>query len=137
MLVSKNSMRVMAGIGAVSAIAVSLFFDMDLIPQSLIGLASLRVFFQVINAPILEEFFFRMLLYPSLKMRVGKIGAAILSSLFWAFLHLFAAGGSVATLAVVFTVGVFIALVNDSGKTYNAWFGLAFHSTFNVIQVLG
>jgi membrane protease YdiL (CAAX protease family) len=123
--------------GAIVAVLITQYID--LIPQSIIGIVSLKIFFQVVNASLLEEFFFRMMLYPTLRSKYGKLGGAIIHSIVWTFLHLSAAftvGGGVKTLGLIFIVGVVIALVNDSGKRYNTWFGISLHFVHNLLRVI-
>jgi len=87
----------------------------------------------VIFAPVFEEGFFRGFLFVGLNQtRLGSIGTVILTSLFWAVLHLqYDVYGIVSILILGFVFGI-IRL-----KTRSLWGPLIMHSIWNLVAMVG
>ena len=82
----------------------------------------------VLLIPVAEEFFYRDVLYRSLR-RMGPWPAAALSSLFWAIMH-----GSLAFVLPLFLVGILLAMLYES--TGNLWAPIIAHVGFNLSSFL-
>jgi membrane protease YdiL (CAAX protease family) len=90
----------------------------------------------VIVAPIAEEFFFRGLLFRSLRDRYGVVVGAIGSALLFALSHS-GAGGTADVLMLQIAIGVFgvaLALIYEWRGSLGA--NIAAHAAFNLVTVL-
>ncbi len=75
--------------------------------------AYLMAVFGMTLAPLLEELFFRGLLYPWLRREVGLIVAVLLTALGFAGIHIFQLGYAWAPILSIFVVGVVFTLVRQ------------------------
>lgn len=82
----------------------------------------------IIIAPILEEFIFRHIIYGGISKRIGKIAAAVLSSILFTLLHYNLAG-----VVAFFAVGVFNCYLYEKFG-YRA--SVINHSVFNLSSTL-
>lgn len=82
-----------------------------------------------IAAPIVEELFFRGMLYGTLRTRWGATGGVISSGLLFAVPHVYPI-----ILASIFVVGVTLAIVYEKTKSTIAT--IALHSAFNTVGVV-
>ena len=73
--------------------------------------AYILAIFGITIAPIVEEMFFRGLLYSALERRVGMTAGIIITALAFALLHSAQLANSWSPLAVLFTVGLVLTIV--------------------------
>lgn len=90
----------------------------------------------LIAAPTIEEFVFRGILYNYLKKKVKRIGALILSSLFFAGFHFSPDQGlsNFSLLFSLFTLSLFLGFLYEKQRSLFA--PIALHMTFNSISVI-
>ncbi|MBV4424538.1 CPBP family intramembrane glutamic endopeptidase [Clostridium tyrobutyricum] len=83
----------------------------------------------VIFAPVLEEFMFRWIFFEKIfKNRLGVLGAAILSSLMFSFIHF-----SLSVFFVIFWIGLYNCyLIHKKGY----WYAVFNHAVFNSVTML-
>jgi membrane protease YdiL (CAAX protease family) len=78
----------------------------------------------VVIAPVLEEFIFRHILYGGISKKIGKIAAAIISSLLFTLLHYNLAG-----VVAFFAVGIYNCYLYEK---YGYRAAVINHSIFNL-----
>lgn len=83
----------------------------------------------VIAAPILEELFFRGMIYKRLRDMVNVKAAVIISALFFGAFH-----GNLVQFVYAFIIGLMLAYVYEKFKTI--WAPVVFHVGANLISVL-
>jgi hypothetical protein len=86
--------------------------------------------FGVLAAPFCEELFFRGLLFPVLRQRLGMLVAVLLTSGLFALIHASQLGRSWAAVSVLFTVGVVLTLVRALADSLAA--SVLVHSGYNL-----
>src|SRR5579871_4440340 len=84
--------------------------------------AYLMALFGVTLAPLLEELFFRGLLYPVLRRGLGLITAVLLTALGFALIHSVQLGYAWAPILSIFVVGVVFTLVRERWSSVGASF---------------
>ena len=94
----------------------------------LLGLVSITL------APLIEELFFRGLLYPVLARRTGMAWGVVLSAVPFALLHLQEYAYSWAAVLVIFVVGLVLGAVR--AKTRSVGCSFLVHAGYNGIQLL-
>jgi uncharacterized protein len=107
--------------GLVLAIAVQGLARYLPIPKSLpmdrffndAGSAYLMAFFGILIAPILEELFFRGMLFPTLRRRLGTVTAVLLTALAFAAIHGAQLGYAWAPILSIFIVGLALTIVRE------------------------
>jgi len=75
--------------------------------------AYLMALFGLTLAPLLEELFFRGLLYPVLRRRTGLIAAVLLTAVGFAAIHSVQLGYAWAPILSIFVVGVVFTVVRE------------------------
>lgn len=93
------------------------------------GSLFMEVVSAVIAAPILEELFFRGMIYKRLRDMVNVKAAVIISALFFGAFH-----GNLVQFVYAFIIGLMIAYVYEKFKTI--WASIIFHVGANLISVL-
>ncbi len=89
----------------------------------------LTLFVGAVIAPIAEEIFFRGFMYAGLRARLGVAGAVIITSLFFAVLHL-----SIEFFIPILALGIFLALLYEmTGSLYP---GMILHVSNNLIALI-
>ena len=83
----------------------------------------------VIAAPILEEFFFRGMIYKRLRDMINVKAAVVISALFFGAFH-----GNLVQFVYAFIIGLMLAYVYEKFKTI--WAPVIFHIGANLISVL-
>lgn len=83
----------------------------------------------VIAAPVLEELFFRGMIYKRLRDIVNVKAAIIISALFFGAFH-----GNLVQLVYAFIIGLMLAYVYEKFKTI--WVPIVFHIGANLISIL-
>lgn len=96
--------------------------------------AYLMALIAVTFAPLLEELFFRGLLYPVLARRLGMAWGVFLSALPFALLHLPQYGYAWAAGLTILIVGIFCGIVRAYTKSVGACFLV--HAAYNGTQML-
>jgi hypothetical protein len=91
--------------------------------------AYLTAAFGVSLAPLMEELFFRGLLYPVLRRRLGLVTAVVLTAIGFASIHSVQLGYAWAPILSIFVVGVVFTLVRQRWSSVGASFVL--HSGYN------
>jgi len=86
--------------------------------------------FGIVVAPFCEELFFRGLLFPVLRQRLGMLAALVLTSGLFAIIHASQLGRSWAAVSVLFVVGVVLTLVR--AKTDSLASSVLVHSGYNL-----
>ena len=87
----------------------------------------------VVIAPLTEEMFFRGFIFNGLRNRLGLLGAAALSGLLFAGIHV--TGSDLVGLVVPFTaIGFMFAML--VARTGSLWNSIAVHAAFNLIGVI-
>lgn len=81
------------------------------------GGAYAMMFFGVLIAPLVEELYFRGLLYPVLNRRLGAVAGLLLSAAGFALLHAGQLALAWAPLLVLFSVGVVFTLVRARSRS--------------------
>jgi membrane protease YdiL (CAAX protease family) len=94
----------------------------------------LLAFIAIALAPLMEELFFRGLLYPVLARRLGAAWAVILSALPFALLHLPQYGYAWAIVLMIFIVGVVCGVVRATTRSVAA--SVLVHVGYNGTQML-
>ena len=83
----------------------------------------------VIVAPIIEEIYFRHILYAKIKLYVGILPSIIISSILFGILH-----KNIYAYITLFLVSIFLCIIKEiSGCTI---FPIYVHSIFNIIMIL-
>lgn len=83
----------------------------------------------VISAPILEELFFRGMIYKRLRDMINVKAAVVISALFFGAFH-----GNLVQFVYAFIIGLMLAYVYEKFKTI--WAPVIFHIGANLISVL-
>ena len=83
----------------------------------------------VIAAPILEELFFRGMIYKRLRVMINVKAAVVISALFFGAFH-----GNLVQFVYAFIIGLMLAYVYEKFKTI--WAPVIFHIGANLISVL-
>ncbi len=83
----------------------------------------------VISAPILEELFFRGMIYKRLRDMINVKAAVVISALFFGAFH-----GNLVQFVYAFIIGLMLAYVYEKFKTI--WAAVIFHIGANLISVL-
>ena len=114
------------------------YFNIPLDPQDLVTQVQSMSFsstfvllflLAVVVAPITEELFFRAFIYRSLKSYFPTTGAAVVSSLFFAFMHF-----NILSFLPLFILGFWLCRsYEDSG---NLWVPIILHGLFNGNTIL-
>jgi membrane protease YdiL (CAAX protease family) len=85
--------------------------------------------FGVTLGPLMEELFFRGMLYPALARRLGIAASIVITALLFALLHASQLGNSWSPLLIIFVVGVVLTLIRArSGSVAAATIA---HATYN------
>ncbi len=139
------------GIGCVIAFIFSTTYSIlpfNTLPstgQLLFGVSS-AFFFVVIIAPWVEELFFRMTIFPSLRqflinlkinMDIASIGAVILVSGLFAFYHFAVFNGNPSVMMTAFVFSVVAILLNYTCKSSMAGYGLHLVNNYFAFKALG
>lgn len=91
--------------------------------------AYLMAFFGILIAPILEEFFFRGMLFPSLRRGVGTVIAILLTAAAFAAIHGAQLGYAWAPILSIFVVGLALTIVRE--RTDSVAASVLTHSGYN------
>ncbi len=91
--------------------------------------AYLMAFFGILVAPVLEELFFRGMLYPTLRRGVGLVPAVLLTAAAFAAIHGAQLGYAWAPILSIFIVGLVLTLVRE--RTGSVAAGVLTHSGYN------
>lgn len=92
--------------------------------------AYLMAFFGILFAPLLEELFFRGMLYPVLRRQLGLFTSVALTSAAFAAIHGAQLGYAWAPLLSIFLVGVALTLVREYSNSVAA--SVLVHSGYNL-----
>ena len=91
--------------------------------------AYLMAFFGILFAPVLEELFFRGILYPTLRRRLGLVSAVLLTAAAFAAIHGAQLGYAWAPILSIFIVGLVLTLIRE--RTGSVAAGVLTHSGYN------
>jgi membrane protease YdiL (CAAX protease family) len=91
--------------------------------------AYLMAFFGILVAPVLEELFFRGMLYPTLRRGLGLVPAILLTAAAFAAIHGAQLGYAWAPILSIFIVGLVLSLVRE--RTGSVAAGVLTHSGYN------
>jgi membrane protease YdiL (CAAX protease family) len=86
--------------------------------------------FGILVAPFCEELFFRGLLFPVLRQRLGMLLAVVLTSALFAVIHASQLGHAWAAVSVLFVVGVVLTLIRAMADSLAA--SVLVHSGYNL-----
>lgn len=86
--------------------------------------------FGVAIAPVVEELFFRGLLFPAMARRIGLFSGIVLTSLAFALLHASQLGKAWGPLLILFIVGLTLTIVRSRAKSVAASFLV--HAGYNL-----
>jgi membrane protease YdiL (CAAX protease family) len=92
--------------------------------------AYLMAVFGVTLAPLLEELFFRGMLYPTMRRAIGMTPAVLFTATMFAFIHGAQLGYAWAPLLSIFVVGVVFTVVRE--KTGSVAASFVMHSGYNL-----
>ena len=98
--------------------------------------AYLMALFGISLAPLLEELFFRGLLYPVLRRRLGLVTAVLLTALGFAGIHSVQLGYAWAPILSIFVVGVVFTLVRQRWGSVGASFLMHCGYNFTLFSLL-
>jgi membrane protease YdiL (CAAX protease family) len=98
--------------------------------------AYLMALFGLTLAPLLEELFFRGLLYPVLRRRMGLIAAVILTAVGFAAIHSVQLGYAWAPILSIFIVGVVFTVVRERWSSVASSFLLHCGYNFTLFTLL-
>lgn len=98
--------------------------------------AYLMAAFGLTLAPLLEELFFRGMLYPVLRRRVGLLVAVVLTALGFAAIHSVQLGYAWAPILSIFIVGVVFTVVRERWNSVGASFLLHCGYNFTLFGLL-
>jgi membrane protease YdiL (CAAX protease family) len=91
----------------------------------------------VILPPLVEELLMRGYLYTSLKKKLSKIAAALVTSVIFAAAHLqFGSGAPLLWVAAIDTFVLSLFLVSLREKTGGLWASMTLHATKNLIAFM-
>ncbi len=83
----------------------------------------------IIVAPIIEEIYFRHILYTKLKLYLGILPSIIICSIFFGIIH-----KNVYAYITLFTLSIFLCVIKEiSGSTI---FPIYVHSIFNIVMII-
>tara|TARA_B100001057_G_scaffold85893_1_gene81731 strand:+ start:1822 stop:2511 length:690 start_codon:yes stop_codon:yes gene_type:complete len=83
----------------------------------------------IIVAPIIEELYFRHILYTKVKLHLGILPSIIICSIFFGIIH-----KNVYAYITLFTLSIFLCVIKEiSGSTI---FPIYVHSIFNIVMVI-
>jgi membrane protease YdiL (CAAX protease family) len=85
--------------------------------------------FGVTLGPLMEELFFRGMLYPALARRVGMTASIVITALFFALLHASQLANSWSPLLIIFVVGVVLTVIRARSGSVAASFMV--HAAYN------
>jgi membrane protease YdiL (CAAX protease family) len=85
--------------------------------------------FGITLGPLMEELFFRGMLYPALARRVGMTASIVITALFFALLHASQLGNSWSPLLIIFVVGVVLTVIRARSGSVAA--GTIAHAAYN------
>jgi len=91
--------------------------------------AYLMAFFGILVAPLLEELFFRGMLYPTLRRRMGLLLALVLTAAAFAAIHGAQLGYAWGPILSIFVVGLVLTLVRE--RTGSVAASVLTHSGYN------
>jgi membrane protease YdiL (CAAX protease family) len=91
--------------------------------------AYLMAFFGILVAPVLEELFFRGMLYPTLRRSLGIVFAVLLTAAAFAAIHGAQLGYAWAPILSIFVVGVALTLIREHSGSVAA--SVLTHSGYN------
>jgi hypothetical protein len=91
--------------------------------------AYLMAFFGILVAPVLEELFFRGMLYPTLRRGFGMVTALLLTAAAFAAIHGSQLGYAWGPLLSIFVVGLALTLIRE--RTGSVAAGVLTHSGYN------
>lgn len=86
-------------------------------------------FWTIIISPILEEIFFRKILYTTLKFYLASITSIICSALMFSLVH-----SNLQSFPILFILGVSLCLIFE--KTNSIIYPIILHSLFNLIMIM-
>lgn len=91
--------------------------------------AYMTAFFGIVIAPFVEELFFRGLLYPALRVRLGFMPAVTLTAFVFALLHDHQLANAWAPLLMIFIVGLVLTMIRAlTGSLASSWM---VHASYN------
>ncbi len=93
------------------------------------GSAYLMAFFGILIAPVLEELFFRGMLFPTLRRGTGTLLAVLLTAAAFASIHGAQLGYAWAPILSIFVVGLVLTIVRE--RTDSVAAGVLTHSGYN------
>ncbi len=93
------------------------------------GSAYLMAFFGVLIAPVLEELFFRGMLFPTLRRGLGTLLAVLLTAIAFASIHGAQLGYAWAPILSIFVVGLALTIVRE--RTDSVAASVLTHSGYN------
>jgi membrane protease YdiL (CAAX protease family) len=91
--------------------------------------ANLFLIFGILPAPFVEELYFRGLLYPALKRRIGNAAAIVITAAAFAGMHASQLASSLAPLVMLFVVGLILTVIRSVTGSVAAAF--VFHVMYN------
>jgi len=98
--------------------------------------AYLMALFGLTLAPLLEELFFRGLLYPVLRRRLGLVFGILLTAIAFAAIHSVQLGYAWAPILSIFVVGVVFTVVRERWKSVGASFLMHCGYNFTLFTLL-
>ena len=101
-----------------------------LIRNSKINSKIVEIFFWTIFiSPIIEEIFFRKIMYSTLKFYLAPINSILISSFIFSFVH-----ANISVFPLLFTLGIILCLIFE--KTNSIIYPIILHSLFNFIMLI-
>ncbi len=91
--------------------------------------AYLMAFFGILIAPVLEELFFRGMLFPTLRRKLGTVVAVLLTAAAFAAIHGAQLGYAWAPILSIFVVGLALTIVRE--RTDSVAAGVLTHAGYN------
>ena len=90
----------------------------------------LNIFYwTVIISPIIEEIFFRKIMYSTLKFYLAPVLSIIISSIFFSLVHF-----NLSAFPLLFTLGIVLCFIFE--KTNSIIYPIILHSLFNFIMII-
>lgn len=130
-----KNMLLAALIGGVFALVAPLLGLSIGVPLSIITTVSLRVLYQIISASLIEETFFRYIMFPSFKRWFGSAHAsAILQAMAFGGYHLVFFKGDPTSIGVAVIIGYLLAIGNQYFKS--GMLSLVFHIINNTRKLM-
>lgn len=129
-------------LGAVLAVAIQGLSHLLPIPKQMpidqmfrsYGGAWVMMVYGVAVAPLIEELFFRGLLFPALAARLGLVSGILGTSFFFALIHASQLGKAWGPVLILFIVGLVLTLVRSRAKSVGASFVV--HTGYNLTLFL-